>query len=103
MSTNYYELLGVARDARPEDIKRAYRKLAMKYHPDVATEDGAAEKFKAINEAYERVVDSDVRHLHWFRHELGDRVKDLAVLTTGPAAYRRPDGIAVVPLGLLGL
>jgi len=49
------------------------------------------------------VVDSDVRHLHWFRRELGDRVKDLAVLTTGPAAYRRPDGIAVVPLGLLGL
>lgn len=49
------------------------------------------------------VAESDVRHLHWFRHELGDRVKDLAVLTTGSAAYRRPDGIAVVPLGLLGL
>lgn len=49
------------------------------------------------------VVDSDVRHLHWLRDQLGDRVKDLAVLTTGPAAYRRPDGVAVIPLGLLGL
>jgi predicted AAA+ superfamily ATPase len=49
------------------------------------------------------IVDADVRHLHWLRDQLGDRVKDLVVLTTGPAAYRRPDGVAVVPLGLLGL
>ncbi len=64
MSTNYYELLGVARDARPEDIKRAYRKLAMKYHPDVATEDGAAEKFKAIGEAYEVLSDPHKRDIY---------------------------------------
>jgi hypothetical protein len=44
----------------------------------------------------------DVKHLQWLREELGEQVVDAVVLTTGPAAYRRPDGIAVVPLGLLG-
>ncbi len=48
------------------------------------------------------VIDHDVQHLHWLRDQMGERVKDLVVLTTGPAAYRRPDGVAVVPLGLLG-
>lgn len=44
----------------------------------------------------------DVRHLHWLRAELGDELADAVVVTTGPAAYRRPDGIAVVPAALLG-
>jgi hypothetical protein len=44
----------------------------------------------------------DVKHLQWLREELGDQVVDAIVLTTGPVAYRRPDGIAVIPLGLLG-
>lgn len=48
------------------------------------------------------VADADVSHLHWFKRELGDAVSDLVVLTTGPTAYRRRDGIAVVPLALLG-
>lgn len=48
------------------------------------------------------IADRDVRHLKWLRDEVGDRVADLAVLTTGPEAYRRSDGIAVVPLALLG-
>lgn len=48
------------------------------------------------------VDDSDVRHLRWLRKQLGDRLLDAAVITTGPAAYRRPDGIAVIPAGLLG-
>lgn len=48
------------------------------------------------------VTDTDVRHLRWLRDELGDRLLDAIVLTTGPAAYRRTDGIGVVPLGLLG-
>lgn len=48
------------------------------------------------------VVDRDVRHLHWLRQQLPDDVVDLVVLTTGSAAYRRPDGVAVVPLALLG-
>ncbi|WP_299169776.1 DUF4143 domain-containing protein [uncultured Arthrobacter sp.] len=48
------------------------------------------------------VSDRDVSHLHWLRNALGDRLVETAVLTTGPAAYRRADGIAVIPLALLG-
>ncbi|HCG56882.1 MULTISPECIES: DUF4143 domain-containing protein [Brevibacterium] len=48
------------------------------------------------------VSDSDVKHLHWLREQIPDRVADLVVVTTGTTAYRRKDGIAVVPLALLG-
>ncbi len=48
------------------------------------------------------VEDSDVRHLLWLRDQLPGRVVDLVVVNTGPSAYRRPDGVAVVPLALLG-
>ncbi|MGA2165670.1 MAG: DUF4143 domain-containing protein [Solirubrobacteraceae bacterium] len=44
----------------------------------------------------------DLRHLHWLSHELGDDLADAVIVTTGPAAYRRPDGIAVIPAALLG-
>jgi uncharacterized protein len=44
----------------------------------------------------------DLRHLHWLQAEIGDRLLDSVVITTGPAAYRRPDGIAVVPAALFG-
>jgi molecular chaperone DnaJ len=58
---DYYEVLGVPRDASSEDIKKAFRKLAFQYHPDRNREDGAAEKFKEINEAYEVLSDADKR------------------------------------------
>jgi len=48
------------------------------------------------------VSDRDVRHLRWLRESLGNSLADAIVITTGPAAYRRPDGIAVVPAALLG-
>jgi predicted AAA+ superfamily ATPase len=48
------------------------------------------------------VDDGDVAHLHWLGDQIGDRLLDKVVLCTGPAAYRRPDGVAVVPLALLG-
>jgi predicted AAA+ superfamily ATPase len=44
----------------------------------------------------------DVRHLKWLEQKLGDRLLDQVVITTGPQAYRREDGIAVIPLALLG-
>lgn len=47
------------------------------------------------------VGDDDVKHLRWLRDRIGDHLVDAAVVTTGPQAYRRPDGIVVVPLGLL--
>ncbi len=48
------------------------------------------------------VADSDVRHLHWLAAQLGERLADMVLLTTGADAYRRVDGIAVIPLALLG-
>lgn len=50
----------------------------------------------------ETVRDSDVRHLNWLHGQLGDRLADRVLITTGSNAYRRPDGVAVVPLALLG-
>lgn len=54
---NYYDVLGVGKDASPEEIKSAYRRQAKKYHPDINKEPDAAEKFKEINEAYECLSD----------------------------------------------
>jgi uncharacterized protein len=48
------------------------------------------------------VTNKDVRHLVWLRERLGERLADAAVITTGHHAYRRPDGIAVIPASLLG-
>jgi len=58
---DYYGTLGVARGADAEEIKRAYRKQARKYHPDVSKEKNAEEKFKEVQEAYEVLRDSDKR------------------------------------------
>ncbi len=64
MSTDYYQVLGVSRDASSEQIKKAYRRLAMKYHPDVADTPDAAEKFKEIGEAYEVLHDPHKRSVY---------------------------------------
>jgi molecular chaperone DnaJ len=61
MARDYYEVLGVSRSADPEEIKRAYRRLARKYHPDVNKEDGAEEVFKEINRAYEVLSEPEMR------------------------------------------
>ncbi len=61
MARDYYETLGVARDADKEEIKRAYRRLARKYHPDVNKEEGAEERFKEINRAYEVLSEPETR------------------------------------------
>ncbi len=61
MARDYYELLGVQRNASKDDIKKAFRKLAREYHPDVSKHDDAEAKFKEINEAYEVLSDEDKR------------------------------------------
>ena len=61
---DYYQILGVSRDADKSDIKQAYRKLARQYHPDVNKDANAEEKFKEVNEAYEVLKDSEKREAY---------------------------------------
>jgi len=61
---DYYQILGVSRDAEKSDIKKAYRKLARKYHPDVNQAANAEDKFKEVNEAYEVLKDADKRQAY---------------------------------------
>ncbi|HEV3009608.1 MAG TPA: DnaJ C-terminal domain-containing protein [Burkholderiales bacterium] len=58
---DYYKILGVERGAKDDDIKKAYRKLARKYHPDVSKEANAKEKFQEVSEAYETLRDKEKR------------------------------------------
>jgi DnaJ-class molecular chaperone len=61
MAKDYYRILGIQRGATEDDIKKAYRKLALKYHPDKNKSPGAEEKFKEIAEAYEVLSDKNKR------------------------------------------
>src|SRR5579871_2243418 len=61
---DYYEILGVARTASEEEIKKSFRRLARQYHPDVNKEKGAEERFKEINEAYEVLGDAQKRQAY---------------------------------------
>src|SRR6187402_3610037 len=59
--TDYYAALGVGRGASADEIRKAYRRLAQKYHPDVSKEPGAEAKFKEVAEAYQTLKDPEKR------------------------------------------
>ena len=64
MATDYYATLGVSRDASPDEIKRAYRKLARELHPDVNQDPGSQERFKDVTAAYEVLSDPEKRQMY---------------------------------------
>ena len=61
MARDYYEALGVSRDATPDQIQQAFRSLARKFHPDVNKDPGAEDRFKELNEAYQALSDPETR------------------------------------------
>ena len=79
METDYYAVLGVAKDASDKDIKKAYRKLARDSHPDTNAGDAAAEaRFKAVNEAYDVLGDAERRKEY-------DHVREMGYFVGGPS------------------
>jgi molecular chaperone DnaJ len=84
---DFYQVLGIKRDAKPEEIKKAYRRLARKYHPDVNPGDKAAEeRFKLITEAHEILSDPKKRKVYDRFGQYSDQLADAAARGAGPGA-----------------
>src|ERR1700759_273153 len=94
--TDYYEVLGVPRDADQDSIRRAYRKLARKYHPDLNADSDAEERFKELGEAYEVLSDPEKRERY---DRLGARWREAGQETPGEGFrdFFAPQGFADGP------
>ena len=87
---DYYEILGLKRDAKPEEIKKAYRRLARKYHPDVNPGDKSAEeRFKAMSEAHDVLSDPKKRAVYDRFGQYSENLADAAARGAGPSAGGR--------------
>lgn len=90
---DYYEVLGVKRDAKPEEIKKAYRRLARKYHPDVNPGDKASEeRFKLTTEAHDVLSDPKKRSVYDRFGQYSDNLADAAARGAGPTSSRTSPG-----------
>src|SRR2546421_4152962 len=86
---DYYQVLGIKRDAKPEEIKKAYRRLARKYHPDVNPGDKAAEeRFKQMSEAFDVLSDPKKRSVYDRFGEYSDNLANAAA-SGGGSTYTR--------------
>src|SRR5215203_2811012 len=92
---DYYEILGIKRDAKPDEIKKAYRRLARKYHPDVNPGDKTAEeRFKLMSEAHDVLSDPKKRSVYDRFGQYSENLADAAARGAGPASAggRTPPG-----------
>jgi molecular chaperone DnaJ len=90
---DYYAILGVKRDAKPEEIKKAYRRLARKYHPDVNPGDKASEeRFKLTSEAHDVLSDPKKRKVYDRFGEYSEQLADAAARGAGPATGKTAAG-----------
>ncbi len=90
---DYYEILGIKRDAKPDEIKKAYRRLARKYHPDVNPGDKTAEeRFKMMSEAHDVLSDPKKRSVYDRFGQYSDNLADAAARGAGPSSGRTAPG-----------
>ena len=82
---DYYDILEVTREASADEIKRAYRKMARKFHPDISKEPNAEERFKQVGEAYEVLKDAEKRAAY---DQLGETGRPARISAPHPTGTR---------------